>query len=55
MSEETTPKKTRKPAMPDRETLLFLERLTSDKHEMGRWKGRLKTLEAMQNLPLAAN
>lgn len=40
---------------PDRETLLFLERLTTDKHEMGRWKGRLKTLEAMQNLPLGAN
>ena len=38
---------------PDRDTLLFLERLTSDKHEMGRWKGRLKTLEAMQSLPLA--
>lgn len=39
---------------PDAETLRFLEQLTSDKQEVGRWKGRLKTLAAMQSLPLAA-
>jgi B12-binding domain/radical SAM domain protein len=37
---------------PDKETLRFLENLTQEKHELGRWKGRLKTLEAMQLLPV---
>ena len=37
---------------PDPEVLLFLERLTSDKQELGRWKGRLKTLESMQMIPM---
>jgi radical SAM superfamily enzyme YgiQ (UPF0313 family) len=35
---------------PDKETLRFLERLTLEKYESGRWKGRLKTLAAMQSL-----
>jgi radical SAM superfamily enzyme YgiQ (UPF0313 family) len=39
---------------PDQETLLFLERLTSEKLELGRWKGRLKTLAAMEMLPVLA-
>jgi hypothetical protein len=39
---------------PDPETLLFLERLTSEKLELGRWKGRLKTLDAMAMLPVVA-
>jgi B12-binding domain/radical SAM domain protein len=39
---------------PDPETLLFLERLTSEKLELGRWKGRLKTLAAMEMLPVLA-
>jgi B12-binding domain/radical SAM domain protein len=36
------------PGAPDQETLLFLERLTSDRHELGRWKGRLKSLAAVE-------
>jgi B12-binding domain/radical SAM domain protein len=39
---------------PDKETLLFLEKLTLEKHELGRWKGRLKTVEAMEMIPLMA-
>jgi B12-binding domain/radical SAM domain protein len=39
---------------PDKETLLFLEKLTLEKHELGRWKGRLKTVEAMEQIPLIA-
>jgi B12-binding domain/radical SAM domain protein len=39
---------------PDPDILLFLENLTSERHELGRWKGRLKTLAAMEMLPLAA-
>jgi hypothetical protein len=34
--------------------LLFLENLTSERQELGRWKGRLKTLAAMEMLPLVA-
>jgi radical SAM superfamily enzyme YgiQ (UPF0313 family) len=37
---------------PDKETLLFLENLTLEKMELGRWKGRLKTLAAMESLPV---
>ncbi len=37
---------------PDAETLRFLEQLTLQKLETGRWKGRLKTVDAMQMLPL---
>jgi B12-binding domain/radical SAM domain protein len=40
------------PGPPDEETLCFLEQLTREKHELGRWKGRLKTVEAMQTIPL---
>ncbi len=40
---------------PDKETLLFLENLTLEKHELGRWKGRLKTLAAMESLPLLSS
>lgn len=41
------------PGAPDRETLLFLERLTSRDDELGRWKGRLKSLAAVEDtLPL---
>jgi B12-binding domain/radical SAM domain protein len=36
---------------PDKETLRFLERLTLEKYESGRWKARLRTLAAMQALP----
>ncbi len=36
---------------PDPETLRFLENLTLQKYETGRWKGRLKTVDAMQMLP----
>lgn len=36
------------PGSPDKETLRLLERLTRQKQEIGRWKGRLKTLAAMQ-------
>jgi B12-binding domain/radical SAM domain protein len=39
---------------PDPEVLLFLENLTSERQELGRWKGRLKTLAAMEMLPLVA-
>ncbi len=42
------------PGAPDAETLLFLERLTSGKQELGRWKGRLATLAAMEALPVVA-
>lgn len=35
---------------PDPETLRFLENLTLEEHELGRWKGRLKTVDAMQML-----
>jgi len=41
--------------LPDKETLLFLEKLTLEKHELGRWKGRLKTVEAMEQIPLLAS
>jgi radical SAM superfamily enzyme YgiQ (UPF0313 family) len=33
--------------VPDPETILFLERLTSEKVELGRWKGRLDSIAAM--------
>lgn len=39
---------------PDPEVLLFLEKLTSERQELGRWKGRLKTLAAMERLPLVS-
>jgi B12-binding domain/radical SAM domain protein len=39
---------------PDPEVLLFLENLTSERQELGRWKGRLKTLAAMEMLPLVS-
>jgi radical SAM superfamily enzyme YgiQ (UPF0313 family) len=39
---------------PDPEVLRFLETLTSEKQELGRWKGRLKTLAAMEMLPLVS-
>lgn len=39
---------------PDPEVLLFLENLTSERQELGRWKGRLKTLSAMEMLPLVS-
>ncbi len=41
--------------VPDKETLLFLENLTLEKHELGRWKGRLKTLAAMEMVPLVSS
>ena len=37
---------------PDPETLRFLENLTLQKYETGRWKARLKTVDAMQMLPV---
>lgn len=37
---------------PDPQVLLFLENLTSERQELGRWKGRLKTLASMEMLPL---
>jgi B12-binding domain/radical SAM domain protein len=37
---------------PHPEVLLFLENLTSERQELGRWKGRLKTLASMEMLPL---
>jgi hypothetical protein len=40
------------PGEPDPEVLRFLESLTVEKQETGRWKGRLKTLAAMEMLPL---
>ena len=39
------------PGAPDRETLHFLENLTLEKQELGRWKGRLTTLASMEMLP----
>lgn len=39
---------------PDPAVLLFLENLTSERQELGRWKGRLKTLAAMEIPPLAS-
>lgn len=48
-----TPLANAKSGAPDQETLLFLERLTSDKQELGRWKGRLANLAAVEEiLPL---
>jgi hypothetical protein len=35
------------PGAPDRETLLLLENLTSEGLEVGRWKGRLAALAAV--------
>ena len=43
-----TPLATSRPGAPDAETLLFLERLTSDRQELGRWKGRLANLAAVE-------
>lgn len=40
------------PGEPDPDVLRFLENLTVEKQETGRWKGRLKTLAAMEMLPL---
>ena len=37
---------------PDPKTLRFLETLTLQKYETGRWKARLKTVDAMQMLPV---
>lgn len=37
---------------PDPAVLRFLENLTSERQETGRWKDRLKTLAAMEMLPL---
>lgn len=39
---------------PDPETLRFLETLTLQKFETGRWKARLKTVDAMQLLPVGS-
>jgi B12-binding domain/radical SAM domain protein len=39
---------------PAPEVLLFLENLTSERQELGRWKGRLKTLASMEMLPLVS-
>ncbi|MEM7032021.1 MAG: TIGR04013 family B12-binding domain/radical SAM domain-containing protein [Chloroflexota bacterium] len=36
--------------IPDPETIYFLERMTSEKSELGRWKGRLKSIAAMQEV-----
>jgi B12-binding domain/radical SAM domain protein len=36
--------------VPDPETILFLERLTSEKVELGRWKGRLDSIAAMADV-----
>jgi radical SAM superfamily enzyme YgiQ (UPF0313 family) len=42
--------------VPDRETIRFLETLTSDKHELGRWKGRLHSIAQMEQvIPLVAD
>jgi len=35
---------------PDPEIIAFLENLTSDKHELGRWKGRLHSIAAMEEV-----
>jgi B12-binding domain/radical SAM domain protein len=35
---------------PDPEILLFLENLTTERHELGRWKGRLKSIAAMEEV-----
>ncbi|MFQ5344317.1 MAG: TIGR04013 family B12-binding domain/radical SAM domain-containing protein, partial [Anaerolineae bacterium] len=43
-----TPLANSQPGAPDAETLLFLERLTSDRQELGRWKGRLANLAAVE-------
>ncbi len=39
---------------PDPETLRFLESLTLQKFETGRWKARLKTVDAMRLLPVSS-
>ncbi len=50
----STPLANTVPGAPNEDTLLFLENLTSERLETGRWKGRLKTLAAMESLPLVS-
>ena len=36
--------------VPEPEVLFFLENLTSERHELGRWKGRLSSIAAMEEV-----